>query len=140
LPIIVDTIPVGGPLPDVTGHVVKAVPVGRERSHGRGRVESIVVRVFVWKVPLKSIRHVLPIRTERVAPNERFSSEAATGGELPLRFGGKTLAGPLCVSESVVIGDVDDRVIFLAFDAAVGAIRMSPICPLHIAPPLEIVV
>jgi len=100
LAIIVDTIPVGGPLPDVTGHVVKAVSIGRERSHGRGSVESIVIRVLVWKVPLKSIRHVLPVRTERIAPNEGFSSKAATGGELPLRFGRKTLASPLAYARA----------------------------------------
>src|SRR5438128_1612144 len=89
---------------------------------------------------LKGVCHVLSGWLEGVAPDEGFAGEAATRGELPLRFGGETLAGPFGIGNCIVIGDVDDGIIFLSLNIAVGAAGMVPVRALDVGPPLHMVV
>src|SRR6266566_4367230 len=55
LGVVVRAIPVGRPLPNVTGHVVQPVTVGREFAHGRNPDETIRAGVLIWKMSLKGV-------------------------------------------------------------------------------------
>src|SRR6516165_4534740 len=91
--IVVRAIPVGGPLPDVSGHVVEAVAVWREGLYGRKANVSVVASVLVREVALMRVGHPLSARAEIVAPDIRLAREAATGGELPLCFRREAFSG-----------------------------------------------
>src|SRR5262249_30363281 len=55
-PVGVGPVPVGAPFPDVAGHVVQPVTVGRKRLD-RGRpAEAVLERVLVRETPLPDIR------------------------------------------------------------------------------------
>ena len=49
------TIPVGAPLPDVAGHVVKAIAVGRERFHRRSAGVAVAEGVLVGEASLEIV-------------------------------------------------------------------------------------
>ena len=55
---------------------------------------------------------------ELVAPGELGALEAAAGSVLPFRLGRQLLAGPGRVGGGVLEGDLDDRMVFAALDAA----------------------
>src|ERR1700733_3413948 len=59
LPIVVGAVPVCDPLPDVSGHVIKPISIGRKLGDGRGSTESVFVCVLVGKIALKGICHIL---------------------------------------------------------------------------------
>src|SRR6185503_20712370 len=73
------SIPITAPLPDVPGHVVEAVPVGRELRDGRDTDESILARIAVlqWKLPLIDVRHELAARLQLLTPCIQFACHAA---------------------------------------------------------------
>src|SRR4051812_45175602 len=55
LDLAVVRVPVGGPLPDVSRHVVKPVPVGRERTDRRGPLVAILQQVLPGKLALPGV-------------------------------------------------------------------------------------
>src|SRR5205814_9451067 len=75
-------IPVGAPLPDVAGHVVQAVAVGRERADRRRPLEAVLLGVVVGEFSLPGVGHVLAAGLELVAPGVGLAFQAAAGGEL----------------------------------------------------------
>src|SRR5262249_46566106 len=66
--VVVRTIPVSRPLPNVAGHIVEAVRIRRELRNRRDPDVAVVTTVFVGEVPFVSICHPLAVRTEGVAP------------------------------------------------------------------------
>src|SRR5262245_41317413 len=51
-------IPIAGPLPDIAGHVVEAVAVGREGTHWGGVFEAVGQRVLNRELALPGVGHV----------------------------------------------------------------------------------
>src|SRR5438874_13722277 len=47
--VVVRTIPIAAPFPDIAGHVVRTVAIRRKRFHRRDAGVSIFNRVFHWK-------------------------------------------------------------------------------------------
>src|SRR5262249_30713166 len=95
LPIKVGLVPVVAPLPDVAGHVVQAVAVGREGLHRRGALVTVPGGVLPGELPLPAVALRFRLRESLVAPDVGPAVQAAAGGELPLRLGGQPLPRPL---------------------------------------------
>src|SRR5262249_12589955 len=62
LTVQVDLIPVAAPLPDVAGHVVQAVAVGREGLHRRGALVAVPGGVLPRELPLPAVALRLLLR------------------------------------------------------------------------------
>src|ERR1041385_5173607 len=58
--IIIRPVPIAGPLPDVAGHIEKAVAVGRILRYRRHTGITVFGGVVVWEVTFVRIRHPLP--------------------------------------------------------------------------------
>src|SRR6185295_19824734 len=138
--VVVGSIPGARPLPDIPGHVVKAVAVGSELLNGRDANVAILARIPVREVSLKGVGHPAAGRHELVAPRVEFAAQPTSSGELPLRLGRQTFARPPRKRDGVVVRDLHDRVPFPARQAALGAFGMAPVCTLHVRPPLELIV
>src|SRR5262249_4516914 len=100
----IDLVPVAAPLPDVAGHVVQAVAVGRERLHRRGALVAVPGRVLPRELALPAVALRLLLREGLVAPGVGLAFQTAPGGELPFRLGRQSLPGPLRISNGVVPG------------------------------------
>src|SRR6185295_17946310 len=61
--------PVGGPLPDVTDHVVDAVVVRRKRCYRRGALVAVAGKILMRKHALPGVRHRLAGGHKLVAPS-----------------------------------------------------------------------
>src|ERR1700759_5056885 len=55
-------IPISGPLPDISDHVVQPVTIGRKCSDRRGTFEAVGRKILVGKITLPGVRHMLAIR------------------------------------------------------------------------------
>lgn len=89
---------------------------------------------------LKGVGHELSALLEGVSPGVGFAIEAAALGILVLGFGGQPPPFPLAIGVGVLIGDVDDRVLFFAFEVTVRSLRVAPVGTFHVVPPLKVVV
>src|SRR5690348_17103678 len=85
-------IPIGGPLPDVTRHVVEAVAIRWKRSNRGTTSEPVETLVVVGKRALPHIGHIAARWHEIAAPAEIRSLQLAPSGELPPRLGWERLA------------------------------------------------
>src|SRR5215831_3853030 len=70
LRIIIGSIPVTGPLPHVSGHVIKSVRIRRELRHRRDACVTVFAGVEVGKMTLVRVGHPLALRTKRISPHE----------------------------------------------------------------------
>ena len=122
LTVVVGSVPVARPLPDVPGHVVEAVAVRSELRHRPGARVSILASISIREVPLKRVGHLVTARRELVAPRIEFTAQPTSSGELPLRFGRQAFAGPLCKGDRVGVRDLHHRVLFATREATFGAI------------------
>src|SRR5947209_7581659 len=87
-------VPVAGPLPDVSCHVVEAISIGRERSH-RGRAFVVVGQeVLPGELPLPGIGHHSAPGCKLVSPDVGGTLQPSPRRSLPLRLGWKRFAGP----------------------------------------------
>src|SRR5438105_2478764 len=50
--VMVRLIEIGAPFPDVAGHVVQAIAVGRKRADGSRTLETVLFGVLIGKAPL----------------------------------------------------------------------------------------
>src|SRR5215467_11208824 len=140
LGVVIGPVPIAGPLPDISGHVVEAVSIGRILRYGRDADETVLAGIFLRKRSLVCVGHVLAAHAELFAPNEWFSGATAARGKLPFSLGGQTLAGPPRIAFGIFVGDVHDGIIFLAFDIALGSKGMTPVRARHVTPPLKMIV
>src|SRR5579863_2849008 len=86
---------------------------------------------------LKRVGHPLAFGIELVTPGIGLPVATATRSELPLSFGGKALARPLCVSHGIRPCDLNDGIFSLSAKIAVRTIGMAPIRAPHKPPPCE---
>src|SRR5215470_19100497 len=89
---------------------------------------------------LVRIRHPLAIRTERIAPYERFTRSSATSRKFPLRFRRQTLSCPLCVGFGIEIRNMYNRIVVFTPDITLRSQRMPPVRTSYVTPPAEVVV
>src|ERR1700722_1416680 len=66
-------VPVGAPLPHVTGHVAEAEAIGGERADRGGPGEAVLQRVLVGKLPLPGVRHELAAGRQLFPPAEALT-------------------------------------------------------------------
>src|ERR1700677_1791914 len=111
--VIIRTVPVAGPLPDVSRHIIEAISI--RSKFGNWGYSGIAVGpcIFVGKMTLMRVGHPFPIGAELISPDKRLASKTAARGELPFRFRGDSLAGPFCIRQGVFISDLNDRIIAL---------------------------
>src|SRR5215470_10864004 len=110
--LVTRAIPVGGPLPHVSDHVVESIAVGRIRGNRRGACVAVRTRVLVRKFPLPGVGHVPVLRRELIAPGIFRAIESAAGGEFPLRLSRQLLARPARIGLGVPVGDMHHGVVF----------------------------
>src|SRR5438445_462973 len=68
--VVIRTIPVTRPLPDIAGHVIQAISIRRILRYRRDADASILADVLIWEVPLVRVGHPLSIRLKFSAPHE----------------------------------------------------------------------
>src|SRR5580765_4921493 len=103
---VMSAVPVGGPLPHVSDHVVEAIAVGRIRGDRGGARVAVIARVLVRKLPLPGVGHVPVLRHELIAPGIFRAIEPTARGEFPLRFGRQLLPRPAGVGLGVPVSDM----------------------------------
>src|ERR1700689_3762735 len=101
-------IPIAGPLPNVSRHIVKTVSIRREGADWRGSFIAVEQEILPGKLTLPSIGHSLAARHHLVAPGKNRAVESTARGVLPLGFGGKLFAYPMRVGFGILVGDVHD--------------------------------
>src|SRR6516225_12079140 len=138
--VVIWPVPVAGPLPNVSRHVVKSVRIRRIMRHGGCPDKSVFTGVRVGKVPLMRVCHPFPLRAKFVSPNKRLAGYAATRGKFPFRLRGQSLPRPFCIRCGIFIRDLDNRIIFFPLNVAFRAARVTPIGPFHVAPPLQVII
>src|SRR5262249_41413528 len=72
-----------------------------------------------------------------ITPEILLVMKPAAGGEFPLGFRGKLLAGPLRIRDGIIPRDLHDRIVVLSFDRAVGPFGMFPIGARNPRPPVR---
>src|SRR5262249_3297567 len=78
-------------------------------------------------------------RSRPFAPRVSRAVEPAASGEFPFGFDGQFFSCPGGVGARIVVSDVNDRVVIATLDATAGTLRMLPIRPGYVFPPLPIV-
>src|SRR5205809_971163 len=125
--VVVGVVPVAHPFPGVAGDVIQPVARRRERSDsGESRV-PILAGIRHRKASLVRVGHRLPTRMEVVAPGVELSGQPAARREFPLGLRGEPLAGPVRVRRGIFVSDLYDGMLVASFQAATGALRMTPI-------------
>src|SRR3569832_1442586 len=66
-------IPVRGPLPNISGHLIKSVSVCSERADRRCPLKSILTKVLVGEISLPRVRHGLSVGLKLITPHELSS-------------------------------------------------------------------
>src|SRR4051812_44658719 len=114
---------------------MQAVAVCRKGVDWRGALIAVRAEVLPGKFALPGVGQHAPLRRELVAPDERRPIQAAARSELPLRLARQLLFGPGCKGLGVLIGDMDDRMIVPAAEAATRPFGLFPARARHIGPP-----
>jgi hypothetical protein len=84
--VIIGPIPIAAPLPNVFGHVVKAISIRWKTFHWRDPSETIFAGIFDRKFSLSGVCHPFAVRPKFVSPNVGFSRKSAARREFELRF------------------------------------------------------
>src|SRR5215472_1246458 len=111
--VVVRAVPIARPLPHISSHVTQAIRIRRVMCHRRNSDESIFTGVRIRKVALVRVRHPFALRPKFLPPYKWLAGLAAARSKFPLRLSGQALTCLFGVSYRVVIGDVDNRIIFL---------------------------
>lgn len=82
--------------------------------------------VLPGKPTLPGLCHDLPAWGKLISPNVFGAFQSAARRVFPLRFSWEFAAGPFRISAGIFIRDLNDGVIFSAFNGAVFAFRMLP--------------
>src|SRR2546423_2728316 len=117
---------VGGPLPDIPGHVIEPVAVRRKRADRRRAYKPVEPHVLPGEAALPGVRHWFAARELLIAPREDRSLKPAAGGKLPLRFRRQILLGPRGVGCRVFVGDVHNRMLVAPVAVAARTFGMLP--------------
>ena len=130
---------VGGPLPDVSGHVEEAVTVDRERADGRGTLEAVGGEVLPGEFALPGVGHHPAAGRELVPPYESGALEPTARRELPLGLGRQRLAGPGGVGLHVLVRHVGHGVPLAARDRTARTLGPVPAGTRHVRPPVVVI-
>src|SRR5439155_17470164 len=76
--VIIRSIPIAAPFPDVARHVVKPITVGRETCDRRRPAETVGSSIFVWKPTLPNVRRPFSVGRLLVAPNIPLAVQATS--------------------------------------------------------------
>src|SRR5215469_15642658 len=132
-------IPVDRPFPDITNHVEQTVAIGRELPDWCGPLITVRRQVLPGKLALPSVGHMLAARSEFLAPGVGRAIQPSARGKLPLSLGRQFFANPLCIGFSILVGDMDHRMLRAAFDRTLAAFRMPPVRTWNIRPPIKVI-
>src|SRR5580704_2784348 len=83
--VIIRTIPVARPLPNVTGHIVKSVTVRWKPSGSAYPDVMVFPGILNRKLTLKGVRHPLSIWAKFI-PKKWLARQSAAGREFPFRL------------------------------------------------------
>ena len=119
-------------LPDVS---YSPNPFGGNERTGRRAGEAVGGGVDAGELALEHVHPVLATGLEVLAPREALTVEAASSGELPLRFGRQTGSAPAAVGHGVVPRDVHDGMVGHVGERRVGTGRVAPVGAVDLAPP-----
>src|SRR5262249_30294477 len=108
-------IPVARPLPNVTDHVVKSVPIGWEAAYRRDACITVLFSIVDRKDALPGIGDGLAILIEGLTPVLTLVP-AAAGGIFPLGFGRKLAPEPVRVGKRILIGHMDNGMVLFTLD------------------------
>src|SRR5262245_183031 len=108
-------IPVARPLPNVTDHVVKSVPIGWEAAYRRDACITVLFSIIDRKDALPGIGDGLAILIEGLTPVLTLVAAAACG-VFPLRLGRKFTSEPVSIRKRILISDMDDGMVLRSFD------------------------
>ena len=109
-------VPIGGPFPDVSDHVVNTIAVRCECGHRRRPFKTVFVSILSRKLALPCIRLMFAAWREFVAPGVFRAVEAAPRGIFPFGFGRQILACPVGVGERIRKRDMHHRMIVEVVD------------------------
>lgn len=126
--VIVRTIPVTGPFPDISADVIQPITVGCELSDRGNSRKAILGRVAAThrETSLIDIGSELPVRHDLVAPGIELSGDASSSSELPFGFCGKSFARPFGIGYRVFISQLNDGIIVLPLDRTFRSGGVSP--------------
>src|SRR3954452_24466244 len=112
-------VPVARPLPHIADHIVKPVAVRREASDRRCSGMTVLIGIEYREETLPGIcdRLALGIVSARIIV---LTVAPAARGELPLRFGRKFVSAPMRIGKRILVGNMHNRMIFLARNRAAG--------------------
>lgn len=109
--VIVGTVPVAGPLPHVTRHVIKAISVGRILRHGGDTRIAIIASTAVREVSLMCVGHLLAIWAKRLILDERLAGKIVVCRKLLFCLCGQPLARPLRIGFCIGISNMYNWVV-----------------------------
>src|SRR5262245_61163211 len=118
--VVVGTVPVRTPFPDVPRHVEQAIAIRGKFRPGADVDEAIFARVgsLDRELSLIDVRHPLGAGAEVVSPGIGLAGRAAAGREFPFRFCRQALSRPAAIGDGVVVRHLNHRILFLPLDAA----------------------
>src|SRR3954469_10640339 len=131
------TVPIVRPLPNVTNHVQQPEPVRREAPDRRRTIEPVTSKVLPRELALPDVREMASLGLEFVAPGKLAVVGASPRRKLPLGLSRQALAGPPRVSRRVGVRHVHNGMVHTVSDAALGPVRMPPVCSEAELPPLR---
>ena len=126
-------IPVGGPLPDVPGHVEQAVRVRGKRTDLRGMPVTRLGPPREVTVP--EVGQPLPRRLGITTPHVFGVLETAARRGLPLAFRRQSQPGPRRILLGVLVRDVDDGMVVEPVQPGPRSGRVPPGCAGSPGPP-----
>src|SRR5208282_2350781 len=74
-------VPVGGPFPNIAGHVVESIAIGRKVTDRRRAFPPVGAQVLPRELATPEIGHLTPLGRQLVAPHEFRTIEATARGE-----------------------------------------------------------
>src|SRR4029077_11603546 len=129
-------IPIGGPLPHVTGHVVEPVAIRRKRPHRRRSFKPVKLKILPREVALPSVGHMFAARSKFVTPNELRTIQPSARSELPLGFRWQLFSYPFGIGFNVFVGDMHHGMFRFPLQRACRSLRMPPVRSGNVYPPV----
>ena len=138
--IAIRPIPIRAPLPDISGHVKKAVVIFGITFDGGRTLVAIHQAIGIGEDPEPDIRLRRSFIGRFVPPSIVFPRQAPPRGKFPFRLGGQSLLRPMGVGHRIFIGDVNHRMVRLGLPGVARPSRELPRIARLKLPPLKTVV
>src|SRR5215469_7292965 len=138
--VVIRSIPIAGPLPNVSCHVIQAIAIRRKLLDRRDPHIAVFPTIGFRKMALECVGHPFAVRPERRTPRKRLARKSAPGRRLPLGLSGQALSRPVRIGERILVCDVNNGILSPSFQIADRSFWMSPVRPFDVRPPLQIIV